>query len=577
MKRNPMPRPIILAATALISVSLTAPIAHGSSSRDEIFFSGSYLAGRSASKLRDNALAADYFGTALKTDSDNPLLIERVFLLELAAGDIAAAEKHAAQVLAFNSKQRMARIVLGVRELRARRYPEARKHFEEASYTPVGELTSALLIAWSYAGEGELMPALKALDRLDGNDSFANFKSLHAALIADHLGNAIRAEASYRKAYADAGTSLRVVQAYGNFLERNGRPAEAQKIYRSFLAEGDDNPLVEDALKRSLAGEVPAPFIGSAAAGAAEALFSLATSMTDEQSIDVALLYAQLAVSFGADLPVMYTLLGDTFEDMKLHEEAVAAYARVPVASPLRANAEMEMAVNLQRLGRKEEALATLEALLAREPDNYDAVVTLGNLHRNNEDYASAARAYDRAIALITDPQKGHWRVFYYSGICHERMKQWDLAERQFRRALELSPDEPMVLNYLGYSMIEKNINLPEAMAMVKKAVELRPNDGYIIDSLGWAHYQLGEYEEAVSYIERAVELLPGDPIIAEHLGDAYWRVGRRLEARFQWQHAKDNRPEPEDLKRIEDKLRNGLPDSPPVTPVQKETDQNNG
>jgi Flp pilus assembly protein TadD len=172
---------------------------------------------------------------------------------------------------------------------------------------------------------------------------------------------------------------------------------------------------------------------------------------------------------------------------------------------------------------------------------------------------------------------QGHWRVYYYDGIAHERLKQWDVAEKSFRRALELSPEEPSVLNYLGYSMIEKKINLTEAMDMVKKAVELKPNDGYIIDSLGWAYFQLGDYDEAVNHIERAVELLPADPIIAEHLGDAYWRVGRTLEAKFQWQHAKDNKPEPEDLKRIEDKLKNGLPDEQPVTPVQNTAPKTNG
>ena len=572
-----MPRLTALAATGLVCTLLLAPPALATGNAGEISFSGSYLAGRSASKLRDNALAADYFGTALKTDTDNPVLIERVFLLELAGGDIPAAEEFATQVLAFNSKQRMARIVLGARDLRARHYADSRRNFEAAAYTPVGELTSALLIAWSYAGEGELNQALKALDRLDVNESFANFKSFHAALIADYLGSAMRAEASYRKAYEDAGTSLRVVQAFGNFLARNGRAAEAQTIYRAFIDGGDDNPLIEDALRRSLAGEKPEPFIPTPAAGAAEAMFSLATSMTDEQSIDVALLYAQLALSFGADLPVMYTLLGDTYEDMKLYEDAVAAYEKVPPESPLRTNAEMEIAVNLQRLERRDDALAKLDALIGRDAENYDALVTMGNLYRNNEDYANAAKAYDRAIALIKDPVPGHWRVFYYSGIAHERLKQWDMAEKQFRRSLELSPDEAMVLNYLGYSMIEKKLNLPEAMAMVKKAVELRPNDGYIIDSLGWAHYQLGEYEEAVTHIERAVELLPADPIIAEHLGDAYWRVGRKLEAKFQWQHAKDNKPEPEDLKRIEDKLVNGIPDEPPVTPAQNTTGQNNG
>ena len=316
------------------------------------------------------------------------------------------AEGYAAEVLRFNSQQRMARIVLGLKDFRERRYAEARKNFEQAAYTPVGELTSWLLIAWSYAGEGELNPALKALDRLDSNESFANFKTFHAALIADYLGNAIRAEASYRKAYEEASSSLRIVQAYGNFLERNGRAAEAQKIYRAFL-DNDENPLILAALDSSLKNVKPQPFIPSPGAGAAEALFSLATSMTDEQSIDVALLYTRLGLSVGADKPVMYTLLGDTYEDMKRYDKALEAYGQVPADSPLRSNAEMEIAVSLQRLDRKDEALDKLKQLIAREPKNYDAIVTLGNLYRNNEDYANAAKIYDDAIALITEPVPG--------------------------------------------------------------------------------------------------------------------------------------------------------------------------
>ncbi len=538
--------------------------------------SGSYLAGRSAAKLRDNDLASDYLSSVLKADAGNPVLTEKVFLLELSEGNIPEAEAYAREVLTFNSQQRMARIVLGIEAFRAKRYAEARKNLEQAAYTPVGELTSWLLIAWSYAGEGDLNAALKALDRLDSNESFSTFRAFHAGLIADYLGNSVRAEASYRRAYEEAGNALRIVQAYGNFLERNGRVAEAQKIYRSFL-ENDDNPLISSALEDSLKNRTPQPFIGSAGAGASEVMFSLATSMTDEQTIDIALLYTQLGLSFNADLPVTYTLLGDTYEDMKRYDKAIEAYEKVPASSPLRSNADMEIAVCLQRLERKDEALARLKDLIAREPGNFDAIVTLGNIYRSNEDFASAAKTYDDAIALIAGDDAGRWRVYYFDGIAHERLKQWDIAEQRFRRALELSPNEPSVLNYLGYSMIEKNINLTEALDMVKKAVELKPNDGYIIDSLGWAYYQLGDYEQAVANIERAVELLPADPTIADHLGDAYWRVGRKLEARFQWQHAIDNKPEPADLKRIQEKLEKGLPDVPPVKPAQSTTGQNNG
>ncbi|MCX7350642.1 MAG: tetratricopeptide repeat protein [Alphaproteobacteria bacterium] len=557
----------------LASIPATAALAYDSSSS---FVSGNYLAGRSAAKLRDNDLASEYLSNALKSDTGNPVLTEKIFLLELSEGNMPRAEEFARDVLTFNSQQRMARIVLGVKDFRGRHYEEARKNFEQSAYTPVGELTSWLLTAWAYAGEGELNQALKTLDRLDANESFANFKAFHEALISDYLGNSIRAEGAYKKAYEAASSSLRIVQAYGNFLERHDRAPEAQSLYRAYL-DNDTNPLIDAALAASLKGDKPRPFIESPTEGAAEALFSLATSMTDDQSIDVALLYTRLGISLGADEDVMYTLLGDTYESMKRYDKALEAYAKVPAASPLRVNADMEEAVCLQHLDRKDDALAKLKSIVAADPKNYDAIVTLGNLYRASNDFTNAAATYDQAIALIDKPAQGHWRLYYYDGISHERLNQWDVAEKQFRKAIELSPTESSVLNYLGYSMIEKKINLPEALDMIKKAVEIKPNDGYITDSLGWAYFQLGDYEQAVANCERAVELLPADPIIAEHLGDAYWRIGRTLEAKFQWQHAKDNKPEPDDLKRIEDKIKNGLPPEQPVTPAQNTAPKTNG
>ena len=302
---------------------------------------------------------------------------------------------------------------------------------------------------------------------------------------------------------------------------------------------------------------------GVATFSAAEALFSLATSMTDDQTIDVALLYTRLGLSIGSDREVMYTLLGDTYETMKRYDRALAAYQKVPAGSPLRTNAEMEEAVSLQQLGRKDEALAKLRAIVTADPKNYDAIVTLGNLYRANSDFANAAATYDQAIALLAPPGPANWRIFYYDGISHERIKQWDVAEKQFRKALELSPNESSVLNYLGYSMIEKKINLQEALEMVKKAVEMKPNDGYITDSLGWAYFQLGDYEQAVTYCEKAVELLPADATIAEHLGDAYWRVGRRIEAEFQWKRVLTLRPDDKIKADAEKKLTSGVGPAP--------------
>jgi tetratricopeptide (TPR) repeat protein len=563
-----------LAALAAFSCSALA-----STQQRENSLSGNYLAGRIAADARDSDLASAFFSDALKQDPGNAQLTERLFQIQVSSGDIAEAEKLAEDVLTYNSQHRLARIVLGLKTLRDKQPEAARTHFDEAAYTPVGELTSSLLNAWSYVAENSLVAALKELDKLDANESFANFKSFHAALISDVLKNSVRADAAYKKAYTEAGTSLRVTQAYGNFLERNGRSKEAAEIYRAFLAGSDGNQLVGEALARAEKGDKPPAFISTAEAGAGEALFSLAAAMNDDQSIDVAQIYAQLALAMTNDKPVTLTLLGDIQAATRNYQAAIETYEAVPATSVLRTNAETEIAVNLQRLEKTSDSEQRLRAVIVREPKNYEVLVTLGNLLRNSENYKDADAVYTQAIDTIAKPERQHWSVFYYRGIARERLKTWPAAEADFRKALELSPEEASVLNYLGYSLIDANLKLDEAINMVKKAVEAKPNDGYIVDSLGWAYFKLGDFEAAVEQLERAVDLRAGDPIIAEHLGDAYWRVDRRLEAGFQWQHAKDNKPEPEDLKRIEGKLRDGLgPLPPPVKPADSgKAGDNNG
>jgi tetratricopeptide (TPR) repeat protein len=539
--------------------------------------SGSYLAGRFAGTQRDMDAAGQYFQQALRDDPNNAVLIERVFIFDLSEGKIANAEDYAERVLSFNSQHRMARFVLGLHDVRLKHWQRARENFKKAAYTPIGELTAALLNAWTYAAQGNQAAAFGALDKLDQNESLENFKSYHGALIADYLGAAMRAETFYKKAYAQAGNSLRVVQAYGNYLERNGRKDEARKIYEQFLTGAEKNPLVRQALEKLDTAEKPQLFIKTPQAGMSEALFSVASALSDDQGLDVALAYAQLALSIDGDRDINLTLLGDIYESMNSYQRSIDAYDAIDKNSVLKTNAELEVAVNLQRLDRKDEAKTRLTALTKADPKDFDALVTLGNLYRNNEEFAPAADVYNSAIALLGEPTRDNWTVFYYRGISYERTKQWEKAEADFRKALQLEPDQPMVLNYLGYSMIDKKMNLNEAIAMVRKAVELKPNDGYIVDSLGWAHFRLGEYDEAVKQLERAVELKPADPVIADHLGDAYWRAGRQLEARFQWQHAKDNKPEPEDLARIDKKLKEGLPEDAPVTPALNSAAPNNG
>lgn len=342
---------------------------------DQASPSGSYLAGRYASRQRDAGIAARYIARALENDPDNPLLIERAFTLEVSSGNIASAEKFAERVLKFNDQHRLSLLVLGLKSMREGKAVLARQYFQKSAYTPIGELSAALLTGWSYASENNLKDALSELDKLKRNQAFENFRLFHAGLIADMVQDRNRAEVFYKSAYEKAGTSLRVVQAYGNYLERTDRKDQAAKVYELFLKSTQDNPLVRRALDAVKAGKQAEPFINTAAGGAAEALYSIAGALTDERSIDIALVYAQLALSSHPEFSEGQTLLGEVYTQMKLHEQAIAAYDRIEASSPLRSSADIQTATNLNQLNRFDDAVKVLKSLIAREPENYNALL----------------------------------------------------------------------------------------------------------------------------------------------------------------------------------------------------------
>src|SRR5262249_42293687 len=310
-------------------------------------------------------------------------------------------------------------------------------------------------------------------------------------------------------------------------------------------------------------------------AGAAEVLYGLGAALgRREEELSLAnrgLAYLQLALHLEPQQVLALLSIADLHEAMKNPAAAIKVYERIPEDSVLKRNADIQLALDLDALERTDDAKKQLEKLISNRPDDLEAVLALGNILRDRKQYAECAEVYGKAIALIPKPERANWTIFYFRGICYERAKQWPKAEADLKKALDLYPDQPHVLNYLGYSWIDQGVHLDDGMRMIKRSVEQRPDDGYIVDSLGWAYYRLGNMDEAVKQLERAVELKPEDPTINDHLGDAYWRVGRVLEARFQWSHARDLKPEPEDLVKIEAKLKSGLPDdtAPAAAPAE--------
>ncbi len=521
---------------------------------------GSYLAARHAGAERDAAAAATYYRDVLKLDPHNPDLLSRTFLSVLTEGDVEEAAKLGDRLLAIDRSDRIARLVLGIRDLKLKRYGSARQNFSQSVRGPVTDLTGALLSAWAQAGAGDAHGAVDALDKLSGPDWYGIFKDLHAGLILDLANDKKGAGKRFASAYKADPQALRTVEAYGRYLSRTGSKDDALKVYADFAKALPDHPIINEEIRQISTGEKLPLLIESPQAGAAEALYGLGASIGHRGGEDLALIYLQLALYLEPSHPLALLSLGDLYEELKKPDLAIKAYERIPASSALARNAQIQMAVDLDALDRADEAKKLLGNVIAEHPKDTEAIIELGNIQRARKDFADCADTYGKAIDTVPNPEKPNWVMFYFRGICYERSHQWPAAEADMKKALSLYPDQPLVLNYLGYSWIDQGVHLDEGMAMIRRAVEQRPDDGYIVDSLGWANYRTGNYDEAVKNLERAVELKPEDPTINDHLGDAYWRVGRTLEAHFQWSHAKDLNPEPEDLPKIEAKLKDGLP-----------------
>jgi tetratricopeptide (TPR) repeat protein len=556
---------VVAAAAALALAPAVAWLkpaqAEAPSSFSRTSTSGSYLAARHAGGERDAAAAAAYYKAALRGDPHNNELLGRTFLAVLANGEVDEAVKLAADVLQVDKNDRIARLVLGVRALKQKHYQAARKELAQSVRGPITDLAATLLQAWTMANATESKAAIDSIDKLTGADWYAIFKDLHSALILDLAGQKKDAAKRFERAYKLDPTALRVVQSYGSFLSRQGSTSEALKVFTTFNETLPRHPLIVEAMDEFNAGRKLPPVIDTPQAGAAEVLYGLGAALGRRGGEDLGLIYLQLALYLAPSHPLALLSLGDLYEAMKKPELANKTYERVPVNSPLQRNAQIQLAMNLDTLDRTDEAKARLGKLIAANPRDLEAIMALGNVLRGRKQFAECADIYSKGVDTITKDEKSNWVIYYFRGICLERSKQWPKAEADLKKSLELYPDQPHVLNYLGYSWIDQGVNLDEGMNMIKRAVEQRADDGYIVDSLGWAYYRLGNMEEAVKHLERAVELKPEDPTINDHLGDAYWRVGRVLEARFQWSHARDLKPEPEDLEKIEAKLKSGLPD----------------
>ena len=557
----------LVATTSLAGFVLAAPV----QSQGEFLdlaeapsATGSYLAGQEAMGELSTPDAASYFSQAAADEWDNPLVIHATFVAFAANGEIERSADTARRMLELEPTNQLAQLVIATEALKNRRYAAAIRDLDKLGADSFEGITGSILRAWALIGDGHYSDAMTSLDKVAAN-GLEEFLVFHRAIMAEVAGDTAGAQDYISQAIEFDPFTADVVEAYGRILAGAGRFDEALDAVVAFEAQGLSHPVIS-ALKEQLANKQrPAVFTDSVQSGAAQMFHSVGLAFAREGTTDISLVLERLAQYLDPRNDTIPIVIGQLYDGAGQHELANALYDALPANSLLKPMATVRVADNLDAMGDRPEAIRRLSNIVATNPDDLDAISVLGDLLRADKQYRESADAYTKALAVTGGKSPGDWRFYYVRGIAYERSDQFPLAEADFLRALELNPNQPQVLNYLGYSWVDKGMNLDRALEMIQKAIEGAPNDGYIIDSLGWAYYRLGRFEEAVQKLEQAAVLRPVDPEINDHLGDAYWRVGRKLEATFQWKVASAMDTEGNVRARVAPKLAGGL-DAAPVT-----------
>ena len=518
---------------------------------------GAFLAARVAASQRDYRAAAAWFTRALLSDTGNPELLEGAAIAYINLGQIDLAADVSRRLLDLGGRNQTATLALIAEAGKAGKFDGLLDAVERGQ--AAGALLDGLVRSWAELGRGRMSEAQAGFDALVKTRGLEPFGLYHKALALASVGDFEGAdEIMSGRAAGSFSTTRRGIVAHVQVLSQLENNTEALAVLDRNFPQGQD-PGIDDLRLRLSAGEpIPFTMARDATDGLAEVFFSMATALSGEADDGYTLMHARIAAYLRPDHIDAILLTAGLLEAQGQFDLATEAYATIPADDPASYVAEIGRAEATYAAGRRDAAIEILRALARSKADILAVQVALGDGLRREERFDEAARAYDAAIALVAEPAARHWLLFYSRGICFERSGNFPAAEADFRRALALNPDQPQVLNYLGYSLVDRGEKLPEALAMIERAVAADPA-GYILDSLAWALFRLARYDEALDPMEKASLLEPVDPVVTDHLGDVYWMVGRKLEAQFQWRRALSFEPAEKDALRIRRKLEVGL------------------
>ncbi len=537
---------------------------------------GNYLASRAALQDANFTRSAEFLQQALDKDPNNQSLIERVCLLYIMSGQIDKSLPLAKIWQTNKANSLLPSLVLFLQNVKTGKLADAEVQLKAMEDAKLNKLTLPLLRAWMNAAEGKFDAGIDTLKPLFPSETAGGIILLHAGLLSEYANNKTAALNFYAQAASRFTIMpLRLSMSLGNLYERMVEPAKAKELYDAFTKRSPNNYIFDAAYARLEKNQVAPANIRTATDGIAQVLFDIATSFEGQAGSEMAIVYAQLSAYMQPDFEFNQLLMAELFEAFEQYDEAATIHAQLMNHPAFYWSAGLRLARDYDKMNQQAKSIEILEKMRKTHPKRVEAVTMLGDLYRNRKDYAAAIEAYSEAIENSDPIGKTDWPLFYARGTAFERAGLWVQAEKDLQQSLQLSPEQPYVMNYLAYSWVERGEKLDEALGLLEKAVALAPGDAFIIDSLGWALYRMGKYEDAEKILQKAVEARPYDPQLIDHYGDALWRLDRIEQARIQWNRALSFEPEAELKKSIDGKLQNGLKqeskleakDTPPKTP----------